>query len=293
MTNVTVGVAPDSWGVWFADDRRQTPWHRYLDEIAELGFRHTELGPYGYMPTDLDGLAHELERRGLTLTAGAVMFDLEDPEAVAGAAEEIESVCSTLTALGGQHLVIIDDVYTDLFTGEQRLPAELDDAAWGRLVTTTADLCERAERHGLSATFHPHAQCHVEYEWQIERLLDDVPAVGLCLDVGHHAYCGGDPVDFMERHSQRIPYLHLKSVDGELAAQVQRDGVPFAKAVADGVFVEPSQGVVDFRRLHEVVERVGYHGIATIEQDMYPTEFDRPLPIARRTKAFLSELGWS
>jgi inosose dehydratase len=290
---VTVGIAPDSWGVWFADDPRQTPWERYLDEITELGFRHTELGPYGYLPTDRDRLAHELERRGLSLTAGAVMFDLEDPDAVARTSEEIEGVCTTLTALGGRHLVVIDDVYTNLFTGEQRLPAELDDAAWERLVRTTQELCERAERHGLSATFHPHAQCHVEYEWQIERLLDDVPAVSLCLDVGHHAYCGGDPVAFMARHADRIPYLHLKSVDAEFAAEVQRDGIPFAKAVADGVFVEPSQGVVDFQRLHEVVEGAGYDGIATIEQDMYPTEFDRPLPIARRTKAFLSELGWS
>jgi inosose dehydratase len=97
----------------------------------------------------------------------------------------------------------------------------------------------------------------------------------------------------MERHADRIPYLHLKSVDGELAARVRRDGIPFAQAVADGVFVEPSEGVVDFRRLHEVVERVGYQGVATIEQDMYPADFERPLPIARRTKAFLSTLGWS
>lgn len=293
MSNVTVGIAPDSWGVWFPQDARQPPWERYLDEIAELGFGHTELGPYGYLPTDRDRLARELESRGLSLTAGAVMFDLEDPEAATRTAGEVESVCTTVAALGGLHLVIIDDVYTDLFTGERRLPAELDDDAWGRLVQTTADLCERAERHGLSATFHPHAQCHVEYEWQIERLLQDVPAVGLCLDVGHHAYCGGNPVAFIERHSDRIPYLHLKNVDGELAAKVQRDGIPFAKAVADGVFVEPSEGVVDFRRLHDVVERSGYDGIATIEQDMYPTEWDRPAPIARRTKAFLSQLGWS
>jgi inosose dehydratase len=293
MAHVTVGIAPDSWGVWFADEPRQTPWRRYLDEVAELGFRHTELGPYGYMPTDRDQLAHELESRGLSLTAAVVMFDLEDPEALARSLDEVENVCSTLTALGGRHLVIIDDVYTDLFTGEPRLPTELDDDAWGRLVKTTTELCKRAEQHGLSGTFHPHAQCHVEYEWQIERLLEDVPTVGLCLDVGHHAYCGGDPVAFMERHADRIPYLHLKSVDGEFAAKVQKEGIPFATAVADGVFVEPSQGVVDFRRLHEVVEAAGYDGIATIEQDMYPTDFDRPLPIARRSKAFLSELGWS
>jgi inosose dehydratase len=293
MANVTAGIAPDSWGVWFAEDPRQTPWQRYLDEIAQLGFRHTELGPYGYLPTERDRLARELDHRGLLLTAGAVMFDLEDPDAVARTAEEVEQVCSLVSALGGSYLLIIDDVYTNLFTGEPRLPAELDAPGWDRLVATTVALCEQAERHGLRGAFHPHAQCHVEYESQIERLLADAPIVSLCLDVGHHAYCGGDPVAFMERHADRIPYLHLKSVDGELAARVRRDGIPFAQAVADGVFVEPSEGLVDFRRLHEVVERVGYQGVATIEQDMYPADFERPLPIARRTKAFLSTLGWS
>jgi inosose dehydratase len=292
MGTVTVGIAPDSWGVWFPDDPRQTPWERYLDEITELGFRHTELGPYGYLPTDRGRLEAELERRGLSLTAGAVMFDLEDPAAVQRTADEVEQVCATVSALGGQYLVIIDDVFTNQFTGEPRRPAELDDGEWAQLVATTVALCERAEHHGLRGAFHPHAQSHVEYESQIERLLADAPEVTLCLDVGHHAYCGGDPVAFMDRHAQRIPYLHLKSVDGQLAQRVREEGIPWAQAVADGVFVEPSEGVVDFQALREVVDRVGYDGVATIEQDMYPTEFDRPLPIARRSKAFLSSLGW-
>jgi inosose dehydratase len=293
MATVTVGIAPDSWGVWFADDPRQTPWERYLDEIAQLGFRHTELGPFGYLPTDRGRLSEELGRRELSLTAGAVMFDLEDPAAAAGAADEVEQVCTTVSALGGRYLVIIDDLYTDQFSGESRRPAELDGAGWDRLVATTVALCEQAQSHGLRGAFHPHAQSHVEYESQIERLLADAPGVALCLDVGHHAYCGGDPIAFMARHAQRIPYLHLTSVDGDLAARVRREGIPWAQAVADGVFVEPSEGVVDFQALREIVDRVGYDGVATIEQDMYPTEFDRPLPIAARSKAFLSTLGWS
>ena len=37
---VKVGVAPDSWGVWFANDPRQTPWTRYLDEATEWVANH-------------------------------------------------------------------------------------------------------------------------------------------------------------------------------------------------------------------------------------------------------------
>jgi inosose dehydratase len=290
---MTIGIAPDSWGVWFADDPRQTPWTRYLDEVSEAGFRNTELGPYGYMPTELEQLRDELGSRQLSLLAGAVMFDLEDSEAAKRAADEAEAVCGLVSALGGSFLLIIDDVYTDLFTGEQRLPAELDDDAWQRLVSTVVSLCDQAERHGLRAAFHPHAQCHVEYESQIERLLADAPPVSLCLDVGHHAYCGGDPVAFVRRHPSEISYLHLKSVDGELSRTVRDTGIPFAQAVADGVFVEPSEGIVDFRALRDAIDEIGYEGFATIEQDMYPTDFDRPLPIALRTREYLSGIGWS
>jgi len=42
---IKVGSAPDSWGVWFAQDPRQVPWHRFLDEVAQAGYRYVELGP--------------------------------------------------------------------------------------------------------------------------------------------------------------------------------------------------------------------------------------------------------
>jgi inosose dehydratase len=51
-SRLRLGSCPDSWGVWFPDDPGQTPWHRFLDELAEAGYRWLELGPYGYLPTD-------------------------------------------------------------------------------------------------------------------------------------------------------------------------------------------------------------------------------------------------
>ena len=49
---IGLGTAPDSWGVWFPDDPRQTPWRRFLDEVVTAGYSITELGPFGYLPTD-------------------------------------------------------------------------------------------------------------------------------------------------------------------------------------------------------------------------------------------------
>ena len=58
-----LGSAPDSWGVWYADDPVQTPWRRFLDEVSQAGYTRIELGPYGYLPTDPSQLREELDNR--------------------------------------------------------------------------------------------------------------------------------------------------------------------------------------------------------------------------------------
>jgi inosose dehydratase len=72
---VKVGSAPDSWGVWFPSDEHQTPWERFLDEAAEVGYAWIELGPYGYLPTDSTRLARELDGRGVKPAGTFVSFD--------------------------------------------------------------------------------------------------------------------------------------------------------------------------------------------------------------------------
>ena len=67
-----LGTCPDSWGVWFADDPLQTPWQRFLDEVAEVGYEWLELGPFGYLPTEPARLTEELARRGLKVAGGTV-----------------------------------------------------------------------------------------------------------------------------------------------------------------------------------------------------------------------------
>jgi inosose dehydratase len=292
---VKVGSAPDSWGVWFPNDPRQTPWERFLDEISAAGYEWTELGPYGYLPSDSKTLRPELERRGLKVTGSFVMGDLANP---ATSWPEIERQLRgwgpILKDLAAGFLVLIDDTYTDLFSGEARSAPRLDDPGFRRLVDTTRRIAEIARTdYGLQLVFHPHAQTHVEYEDQIEALLDasEPDLVSLLLDTGHHAYCDGDPVSFMRRHHRRIPYLHLKNIDSELRAKVAAENIPFAQAVALEVFVEPANGAVDFLAFRDVLRDLDFVGFGIVEQDMFPAPFDKPLAIAKRTRAYLREIG--
>ena len=291
---VKVGSAPCSWGVWFANDPKQTPWNRFLDEIAEADYQWTELGPYGYLPTESAILKAELDKRNLKISGSFVMAFLHDPKYWPDVKRQLFGLGELLPRFGAKFLVLIDDTYTDPVTTELRQPVRLDEAGWRRLIDTTHKVAEIARSEfGLQLVFHPHAETHVEYEDQIERFLADTDPtrVSLCLDTGHHAYRGGDPVAFMRKHHSRIPYLHLKSVDPAVQQRVEAEKIPFGTAVGQDMFCEPERGAVDFLALRDVLHEIDYQGWATVEQDMYPAPLDKPLPIAKRTRAYLREIS--
>lgn len=291
---IHLGTSPDSWGVWFPDEPRQPPAARFLEEVAAAGYEWIELGPWGYLPTDLTALQAALDEHHLKVAGTFIMGDLSSPDGRRRLEAEAESVGRQLQALGAQHVVLIDDTYTNLFTGAPTGPADLSRDAWLYLTESANRLGRLArEQFGLQLVFHPHAETHVEYEPQIEAFLDatDPAFVGLCLDTGHHAYRGGDPVRFFRAHRARIPYLHLKSVDARIQGEVARQAIPFAQAVAMGIFCEPSRGVVDVAALRDAMHLADFSGAAIVEQDMFPVEFDKPLPIARRTREYLVGLG--
>ena len=184
--DVKIGSAPDSWGVWFPSDDKQIPWQRCLDEIAEAGYQWTELGPYGYLPTDRATLQNELSKRGLRASGTFAMGHLEDDAAWPGLEKQVLGAGESLAYLGAEYLILIDDTYTNLWTGEAIAPGRLDDEAWKRLVDRihyVVDLVR--DRFGLQVVFHPHAETHVEYEDQIERLLSQTDPERVVLCLGH------------------------------------------------------------------------------------------------------------
>src|SRR5262249_3359295 len=107
--NIRIGRPPDSWGVWFPSDPKQIPWARFLDEIAEAGYEWTELGPYGYLPTDPTTLRAELDRRGLKASAAVTISHLEDAAAWPDLEKQLLGGGELVAGLGGRFLVFIDD----------------------------------------------------------------------------------------------------------------------------------------------------------------------------------------
>ena len=194
QNKLIIGTAPDSWGVWFPEDDAQTPWQRFLDEVAEAGYRWIELGPYGYLPTDPQTLARELEQRGLSISAGTVFTAFHrGPEHWDQAWEPARRVAELTAAMGGRHVVVIPALWRDDKTGRALEDRTLTDAQWDALADGHNRLGERLQQeYGLFQQFHSHADSHVETMEQIERFLaaTDPKLVTLCLDTGHAEYGG-------------------------------------------------------------------------------------------------------
>ncbi|ABS05518.1 sugar phosphate isomerase/epimerase family protein [Kineococcus radiotolerans] len=287
---ITIGSAPDSWGVWFADDPLQTPASRFLDEVAEAGYEWIELGPYGYLPTDAAELSDELAKRDLKVSAGTIFAALHRPDHYDEAWAQVELVADLTRAVGGTHLVVIPGQWRSDKTGEALEPRELDEAGWQRLASGMDRLgADVKERYGLQMAFHSHADTHVDTQDQIERFLEmtDPEVVKLCLDTGHVSFSGGDNLEIIRRHPDRIAYAHLKQVDPQVVAKVKAEDLGFGDAVKLGAMVEPPQGVPDMPPVLAALEDLGRDIFAIVEQDLYPVAFDVPLPIARRTCSYL------
>jgi inosose dehydratase len=289
-----VGSAPDSWGVWFPDDPRQTPWTRFLDEIARAGYEWLELGPHGYLPADAGILRGELEARGLRPAGGTAGGALHRRAELPAIRDRMLEVARLASELGAGYVVFLPAMYRDLSDGREPEPAELDADQWRALVEGAGHLASVLfEETGMRFVFHPHAESHVETDEQIRRFLagTDPGRVGLCLDTGHVAYAHGDAPRLIREHAGRIWYVHLKAVDPGVLAQAEAGRLSFAEAVRRDVMCEPGLGVPALDDLTDALGSLPAGTFVIVEQDLYPCDFDRPYPIAARTRKTLQAAG--
>jgi inosose dehydratase len=284
---MNIAIAPCCWGIYWPEGNA-LGWTDYLDRIRAAGYRHTELGPYGYFSTDHERLSRELGVRDLSLVAAAHVHTLADPASWPVLEAKTEAICALLKQCGGTHFILMDE--PEFYPKDQM--GVVDEAGWRALVEQTLGAAKIARRHGLAFSFHPHVGTAVELESQIERLLaeTDPALVGLCLDTGHHAYWRADPLAFFERHINRVNAIHLKNVDGAVLDRVHREKIHCDKAFEIGVMTDLDRGLVDIAGFVRALVASNYDGPLVVEQDLAPAHPDTPEAIASRNFAFVSAL---
>jgi inosose dehydratase len=297
--SIRVGNAPVSWAVYEAD-RPNPPFAQVLDEIAQAGYQGTELGPYGYFPTDENALRRELRSRNLGLGSSFVPLPLED------AARRVESVkialrvARLLATQGVPELILADDEdpERERIAGRVGAGAGWNDAQWREAALSVNSVAQALRGElGMRVVMHHHAGTFVETPEEIERFLHetDPTSVGLLLDTGHAVYGGADPVEIVKRHGERVRYVHMKDARRDVIAHVRAGELSMRQAWARGVFCPLGDGVVDFANVVEQLRSNGYAGWLIVEQDVVPDPQGRlvpePFASAKRSRAYLQRLG--
>ena len=294
---IQIGNAPCSWGVEFADDPRNPPWRQVLKENAEAGFKGIELGPVGYMPEDPTVLAEALDEFGQTLIGGVVFRPFHDPGAWDDVMDGSVRTCRALVAHGAQHLVLIDSISPRRAptAGRADEAEQMDRAEWQAYRDRIATVAKMgAEEYGLTVGIHAHAAGFMDFEPELERLLNEVDEsiLKICFDTGHHSYAGFDPVAFMQRNIGRISYMHFKDIDPAVKADVVANRTDFYKACGQGIFCKLGQGDVDFPAVRQMLLDNGFEGWCTVEQDCDPEGDTSPADDAAYNGDYLRSIGF-
>jgi len=297
VTDVRIGNAPCSWGVEFADDRRNPQWQSVLRECAQAGYTGIELGPVGFMPEDPAIVAEALARHDLELIGGVVFRAFHDPTAWDDVQDAAKRTCQALAAHSAQHLVLIDAISPRRATtaGRSSEAEQMDSDEWAGFRDRLANIARLgSEEYGLTVSIHAHAAGFMDFEPELERLLDEVDEniLKICLDTGHHSYAGYDPVAFMKRHIGRISYMHFKDINPVVKASVVRNRTGFYDACGQGVFCNLGQGDVDFPAVRQVLSDSDFQGWCTVEQDCDPTLDVSPAQDARANRQYLTSIGF-
>jgi inosose dehydratase len=297
-----IANAPCSWGVLEFEEQSAAGYDytRVLDEMRAAGYDGTELGDWGFMPTDPAQLHDALAARSLALLGAFVPVRLAEADAYAAGEDAALRTATLLKDAGspGAFIVLADDIAASpertAAAGRVTENLHLPDAA-RRIFAAGAERIARAVRDatGLRTVFHHHCASYIETADEVADLMKrtDPDVLGLCLDTGHLTYAGGDPVAAAIDFGPRIWHLHLKDCSPAVADRARTCGWNYHEAVRHGVFCELGQGAVRFPAVLQALDRAGFSGWAVVEQDVLPS-LGTPAASATRNRSFIRSLGF-
>ena len=217
LTPDRIAGAPISWGLCEVPGwgYQLTP-ERVLGEMRDLGLGATEFGPPGFLAADPQARVAQLADFGLRAVGGFFVVLLHEPghdplpgvDAFIDECLAAEAGVVVLAAATGQE-------------GYDSRP-ELDEQGWSTLLANLDRLADHAASRGVEAVLHPHIGTMVENAAEVQRVLDG-SRIGLCVDTGHLAAAGADPVAIASARPERVRHVHQAQPElpGAVFGQVQ------------------------------------------------------------------------
>lgn len=299
ISSIRIANAPCSWGVLeFSLEGEASGAECVLAEMRKAGYEGTEFGDWGFLPTNADDLGSLLKCHNLQLVGAFIPIAFANPACLPEGTRSALRTARLLAAVEPNAFIVLSD---DNGTVPERTscagriqPGQgLTAAAW-KPYGQRVDLVARQvlEETGLRSVFHHHCAGYVETVDEINSLLEATTEdlVGLCLDTGHLAFGGGDPLATLKRYRSRIWHVHFKDCSVQVAARSQSESWDYFQSVGEGVFCELGCGNVDFPAILAELHHTDYTGWIVVEQDVLPG-MGTPLESACRNRNYLHTLG--
>lgn len=306
--SIKISTAPCCWGVDDPKNPYLPPWTRVLNEAHQAGYKGIELGPYGYLPIDVDAVAGELQKNDLYIAAGTIFDDLVTSENQGKLQQQAHDICRLITQLPqapqeqGQkfptpYLVIIDWGHDerDYAAGHPEQAPRLSAEDWAKMMTHVKALSEIAQSYGVRAVIHPHAGGYIEFADEIEAVVRDIPyeLAGLCLDTGHLYYSKMDPVTYLRKYLHVVDYIHFKDINQAKYDEVMQRKIRFFEACGEGVMCRIGEGCIDYAAVHELLTtELNYQGYITVEQERDPRNSSSSLDDVKISRDNLNTMGF-
>ena len=297
---IQIANAPCSWGALeFELEGKSLGYEEVLSEMVETGYAGTELGDWGFMPTNPNDLKNKLKDKDLQLLGAFVPVALSKEEAHDAGIETALKTAGLMYDAGYKNafIVLADEngtVKERIDNAGQITPdMGLTDDQWNVFAVGAEKVANAVKKkYGMRTVFHHHCAGYVETPQELEKLmtLTDPKVLGLCLDMGHFAYGGGDPVEALKKYYDRIWHVHFKDYDPAVGKEARENNYDYFKAVEKGVFCELGKGNVDFQTIVNILKQKGYDGWIVVEQDVLPG-MGAPKKCAAWNRQFIKSLG--
>lgn len=288
---VTIGTAPCSWGVWWPDGTPSgTPYDVFLDQAAQAGYKALELGPVGYLPTDIGQLREELDRRGLSICGGTACYEFLKASSFADVRQDVDDLCKRLLAFDVHYMMTMDGTAMDR-AGKAGLREEQKRtfAIFGEMGRYCRDT------YGIEILMHPERCSLIETREELEQLMD--LDLCICFDNGHYAAANGgwqrgdrSALDFLETYIDRIPYLHFKNVSGQVRRMEMEGTLAPDDPRMDDIMCDLEEGVIDYEAYRDLLEKLDFRGVGIIEQDCPRATTEQAFAKAKKNLEYLRRI---
>ncbi|MGN9777494.1 sugar phosphate isomerase/epimerase family protein [Micromonospora sp. H33] len=268
-----VAGAPVNYGIYQPTGAPVGPGD-LLAALARDGYTGVDSGPIGYLGTG-ETLAQRLAAAGIGLAGGWVDLRFADPAGFAEDLAQLDAALDVFTAAPAEDPRFAPRPTLACPGNPARmarpgtpidLASALPAAAWPDFAARVQQAADRCRDRGLEPVFHYHLGTDVETEAEADRLLE-LTDIAICLDTGHLALAGGDPVAAVRHWAGRIGQVHLKDADLATHARVRAAGGGLMDVVAAGGFCALGRGDVDLAGVLAGLDDIGYTGWLVIEQD--------------------------